>query len=266
MNRLVRQMVPLAVAVAVVAGATACNTSDTPQIAPGSPSAATTLASATALSTMLPLQPAPAAGEQSACTDFGGTVDARQICHAHSEGPGYEVTFTFPVGYPDQQALREYMTQRRDDFIGYAAERPPVGRPYELDASATAYQSGTPTSGTKSLVFKEYSDSGGAHPSTHYQAFTYDLNKGAAITFDTLFTPGTDPVGVLDPIVRRQWERFSEDYGPLGDNTEGASMYRNFALTDDAVIFFFGQGAWLPQVAGPREVSVPRAELASLLA
>lgn len=158
------------------------------------------------------------------------------------------------------------MSQRRDDFIGYAAERPPVDHPYELDAGAAAYEPGTPTSGTKSLVFEEYSDSGAAHPSTHYQAFTYDSNKGAAITFDTLFTPGTDPVAVLDQIVRRQWEEFSDDYGSLGDNTLGAQLYQNFALTDDAVIFFIGQGQWLPQVAGQREVSVPRAELASLLA
>jgi len=39
-----------------------------------------------------------------------------------------------------------------------------------------------------------------------------------------------------------------------------------FAITDDAVIFFIGQGMWLAEVAGPQQVSVPRAELASILA
>jgi hypothetical protein len=210
--------------------------------------------------------PAIAASAQSACADLGGTDDARQICHAHTAGPGYVVTFTFPVDYPDQQALTTYLTQRREDFIGFAAETPPRNHPYELDARANAYRSGTSTSGTKSLVFEQYSDSGGAHPVTSYEAFNYDLGKGAAITFDTLFKPDTQPVEVLDPIVRREWENLSDDYGPVGDNTLGAKVYQNFALTDDAVIFFIGQGMWLPEVAGPQQVSVPRTELASVLA
>jgi hypothetical protein len=46
----------------------------------------------------------------------------------------------------------------------------------------------------------------------------------------------------------------------------GARTYQNFALTDDAVIFYIPQGMWLSQVAGPQRVSVPRSELASVLA
>jgi Protein of unknown function (DUF3298) len=210
--------------------------------------------------------PAPAADGQSACADLGGTVDTKRICHAHTVGPGYKVTFTFPVDYPDQQALTTYLTQRREDFASFAAETPPRNHPYELDARADAYRAGTPTSGTKSLVFEEYNESGGAHPVTSYEAFDYDLGKGAPITFDTLFKPEAKPLEVLDPIVGREFEKYSDDYGPVRDNILGARMYQNFALTDDAVIFFIGQGQWLPQVAGPREVSVPRAEIASVLA
>lgn len=207
-----------------------------------------------------------AAGPPSACTELGGTIDANQVCEVHTAGSGYKVTFTFPVDYPDQQALVDNLTQRRQDFVTFATERPPRDLPYELDANAKTFRSGTPTSGTESLVFKEYTESGGAHPVTSFAAFNYDLGKGAPITFDTLFKPGTNPVGVLDPIVQRKWEKLADDYGRLGDNTLGARTYQNFALTDDAVIFFIGQGMWLPEVAGPREVSVPRAELASILA
>ena len=42
-------------------------------------------------------------------------------------------------------------------------------------------------------------------------------------------------------------------------------MYQGFAIIDDAVIFFIRQGMWLPEVAGPQQVSVPRAELAPVL-
>jgi hypothetical protein len=266
-NHIARQFITLALASAAAMTAAACGTSSEPNhTTSNSPSAATILASTSTTPATSPAQPTPAAVAQSACADLGGSVDAEQICHAHTAGPGYEVTFTFPVDYPDQEGVTAYLTQRRKDFIGYAAERPPRDHPYELDARATAYQSGTPTTGTKSLVFEEYSDSGGAHPVTRYEAFTYDLGTAAAITFDTLFKSGTQPVDVLDPIVRREWEKLSGDYGSAGDNTLGAKVYRNFALTDDAVIFFIGQGQWLPEVAGPREVSVARNELASLLA
>jgi Protein of unknown function (DUF3298) len=251
---------------AVITGTTACGTASAPQTASNSRSAATILASTSTAATPSPVQPRPAAGPQSACADLGGTVDANQICHAHTAGPGYKVTFTFPVDYPDQQALATYLMQRREDFAGFAAETPPRNHPYELDGRADAYSSGTQTSGTKSLVFEEYNESGGAHPVTGYEAFNYDLGKGAPITFDTLFRPEANPLEVLDPIVGREFEKYSDDYGPVRDNILGAKMYQNFALTDDAVIFFISQGQWLPQVAGPREVSVPRAELASILA
>ena len=37
------------------------------------------------------------------------------------------------------------------------------------------------------------------------------------------------------------------------------SHYQNFAVTDDAVIFFFSQGELLPRMLAPPEASVPRA-------
>jgi hypothetical protein len=246
-----RNMLFALVVAAAVTGATACGASSTPHpIASNAASPATTLA----------------ARSQAACADLGGSVDAEQICHVHTVGRGYEVTFTFPVDYPDQQTLTTYLTQRREDFRGYASDWSPQDRPYELDARAIAYHSGTPTSGTMSLVFEEYSDSGGAHPSTGFQSFTYDRGKGAPITLDTLFTPGTQPVKVLDPIVRRELlKRWGDTDAPMPDNMLGAKVYQHFALTDEAVIFFIGQGQWLSQVDGPQEVSVPRTELSSVL-
>jgi hypothetical protein len=86
-----------------------------------------------------------------------------------------------------------------------------------------------------------------------------DLGKGAPITFDTLFKPGTNPLEVLNPIVQRK-------FGPLPFGDPGVHAYQNFAITDDGVIFFFNQGQVLAQLDGPQKVSVPRAELASLLA
>lgn len=110
----------------------------------------------------------------------------------------------------------------------------------------------------ESVVFEEYSESGGAHPVTGYHSFNYDLGKGAPITLDTLFKPDSTPVDVLDPIVQRQMDKHWTGYGgPAPKNTLGARVYQNFAITDDAVIFFISQGMWLPEVAGPQKVSYP---------
>jgi hypothetical protein len=46
----------------------------------------------------------------------------------------------------------------------------------------------------------------------------------------------------------------------------GAMAYSNFAITDDAVIFFFGESQLMVSNSGPQQVSVPRTALASVLA
>ncbi|HET6737261.1 esterase [Mycobacterium sp.] len=199
------------------------------------------------------------------CDVLGGTVDADRRCQVQIATATYEIGFNFPVDYPDQQTLTDYLTQERDEFIDFVADAPPRDFPYSLAARATAYHSGTPTSGTVSLVFDRGSDTG-AHPVTHFDAFTYDLAKAVPITLATLFKPGIQPVEVLDPIVRRELVKKSQGQENPMPNTLGARMYENFAITDEAVIFFIGQGAWLSQLAGPQEISVPRAELAALLA
>jgi hypothetical protein len=100
------------------------------------------------------------------------------------------------------------------------------------------------------------------HPDTTFKAFNYDLTKHAPITFDTLFKQGTQPMEVLNPIVQRELVHGS-DYRV---NDLDADTYQNFALTDDAVIFFFNQNQVVHDNNGPDQVSVPRSELAPMLA
>jgi hypothetical protein len=54
--------------------------------------------------------------------------------------------------------------------------------------------------------------------------------------------------------------------GALSLTDLGVDAYQNFAITDDAVIFFFNQDGLLPHQDGPLEVSVPRTELVSMMA
>jgi hypothetical protein len=100
---------------------------------------------------------------------------------------------------------------------------------------------------------------------TTYQALNYDLSTHAPITFDTLFKPDTQPLEVLNPIVQRELDKRGAT-GALTLNDLGAKAYQNFAITDEAVIFFFNQDGLLPHERGPLRVEVPRMQLAGLLA
>jgi len=200
------------------------------------------------------------------CVDFGGTVAADQTCRVHTETSTYTIDMSYPLNYPDQQALGDFLRGDRDEFVDFIVQTRPRDWPYEHELTPHSYRSGTSTSGTQSVVFEMYDDTG-AHPVTGFKAFNYDLGTHTAITFDTIFKPGADPVAALDPIVQRFMDRHWEGYErPAPQNTLGAKVYQNFAITDDAIIFYIGQGMWLPEVDGPQRVSVPRSELASVLA
>jgi hypothetical protein len=203
------------------------------------------------------------AAAQSMCDQFGGTVDANQMCQVHTVASTYKQDFSFPTDYPDQQPLTDFLTQRRDEWADYAQENPPRGKlHYLLAIAGKTYRSGTPDSGTQSVVLAMNSDFG-AHPVSSYKTFNYDIGKHAPITFDTLFKPGTDPIAVLAPIVQGELGNRGET---VDRSVHDPSAYQNFAITDDAAIFFFNQGQLLAQVDGPLQVSIPRAKLASLLA
>lgn len=202
----------------------------------------------------------------SGCLDIGGTVAADQSCRVHTETSTYTIDISYPLDYADQPALSEWVKQNRDGFVDFIAHTRPRDLPYRHELTPHSYRSGASTSGTQSVVFDVYDDTG-AHPVTGFKAFNYDLGRAAAITFDALFKPGTASVAMLDPIVQRFMDRRWEGYeGPAPQNTLGAKVYQNFAITDDAIIFYIGQGMWLPEVAGPQRVSVPRSELVSVLA
>jgi hypothetical protein len=209
---------------------------------------------------------ATASAEPASCKGLGGVVQQDQICHIETKTATYELDIDYPLDYPDQQALTDYVKRDRDDFLNYVTTLPARDFPYEHALHPHSYRSGTADAGTASVVFEDYGDSG-AHPVTGFDSLNYDRGTHTPITFATLFKPGTDPVAVLDPIVQRALEKHWQGYqDPAPHNTLGDRVYQNFALTDDAVIFFVSQGMWLAEVAGPQQVSVPRSELASILA
>jgi hypothetical protein len=250
---------------ALIAATAACGSTSTP----GASSEAITTPPSTTASSATSATSASAsptvAGGPSACSDLGGQVGPDQVCTVHTEASGYTVDMSFPSDYPDQTALSRVLTRLRGQFVKTVSEPLVRDVPKALYIKSTTYRSGSPEPGTVSVVLEEYVNVGGAHPETYYDALNYDLATWAPITFDTLFKPSTDPIAVLDPIVETELKNRLQG-APVDANPIGADMYKNFALTDDAVIFFIGQGMWTIEAAGAQQVSVPRSELASILA
>jgi hypothetical protein len=248
----------------VVIGTAACGPSSPSNPSP-TPETFTTAPTTSMVTTVSPSStPTVVTTASSACSDLGGMVVANQVCSVHAATPDYTIDMKFPVDYPDQRALSDLLTRERDQFVDQVSkpDQPPYAK--ELDIKPTTYRS-TAGDGTRSLVLEEHADYGGAHGETFYNALNYDLGKKAPITYDTLFKPGTDPVAVLDPIVKAEFQKRLDGW-PIDDNNIGAKMYQNFALTDEAVIFFIGQGDWSAEAAGAQQFSIPRSELASILA
>jgi hypothetical protein len=210
---------------------------------------------------------APVATAQTACADLGGTVDPQQICRVHVENPTYTLDYTFAADYPDQPALTAYLTQTRDGFVNVAETPGSWNLPYVLDGKGTSYRSGPDDAGTRSVVFEVYENVGGAHPQTWYKSFNWDVVKKAPLTFDTLFKPGTKPLDVIFPIVQSEVTRQLGVDVPISpsDGLDPAK-YTEFAVTDDSVMFFFGQGEMMAGAGGALQATVPRAAIAPMLA
>ena len=215
-------------------------------------------------SVLMGLCATPTATAQSACDQLGGTVDPNQICHVHSATATYTIDLGFPVDYPDQQPVADYLTQQRDDFVKFA-QLPAArdwGAPYQLVVDGKTYRS----AGTQSLVLRMGQDAQ-PHPVAWFKAFNYDLSKHAPITFDTLFKPGSNPLDIVYPAVQRAVQaRSGSTAPPVVSGGLDVSNYQNFAITDDAAIFFFSQGQVLSHADGEFQVSVPRTELSPMLA
>lgn len=205
------------------------------------------------------------AGAVSSCAELGGTIESG-LCHVHSSTASYTLDMRFPVDYPDQQTLTDYLVQNRDGFLTVAKSPGSRDIPYEMDATSEQHRSGQAPKGTHSVVLKIFQDLGGPQPSTWYQSFNYDLATRKPITFETLFAPGSKPLEAIFPLVQRDLERQTGVPAILISPGSGMdpSHYQNFAITNEDVIFYFAPGELLPISAGATTVKVPRTAIPQL--
>ena len=207
----------------------------------------------------------PAGADPVTCTGMGGTIVSSSICHVRTANPSYTVDMTFPVDYPDGQALMGYLSQNRDGFVSVAQTSQAHDQPYQMVVTTQQYQSGQLPHGTRSVVLKLFQDFGSTSPFSWYRAFNYSFDRKKPLAFGTLFAPGANPLDSIYPIVQQELEHHTMSAGTVSSSAGlDPSHYQNFAITDDELIFYFAQGELLPPFLGPAHAGVPRTAIPAL--
>ncbi len=208
---------------------------------------------------------------QTACEGLWGDWNAdTQKCEAHTT---YEIDIEYPVEYAAYDfitgPITDLINTQRDEILG---ARPYVESPldpapgYGLDLS---YESFAHSDSVVSLLYTIFANTGGAHPNTYFQTYTFDLNAGTQMFFGDLF-PDTDAaLNVIAPIAQAQ---LTEKFGDAADAawiTQGAgpelANYEDFVLTEDSVVFYFEPYQVAAYVFGSSQVEIPLAELADVM-
>jgi hypothetical protein len=217
---------------------------------------------------------APASAAPLTCSDLQGVLGG-QDCVISDGDPGYSLNISYPVDYPDGQTELDWVKQTRDGFVNVAKMPDARLQPYQLVVTPTEYSSSASGHRTQSLVFKVFQDVGGAHPQTFFKAFNWDqvarkpiqVDTGGSGTVQPLFKPGANPWPVIFPLVLAELEKQLGAKPTIAPEVGlSPSTYDNFALDNDSLVFFFGQGAILPESAGALTVTIPRGPVDAMIA
>jgi hypothetical protein len=192
-------------------------------------------------------------------------IDSNQMCHFDDSGPLSDVSMVFPANYPDEQTMIGYLTKADDDFSNARGPLNALKSRTALKITGTRYSSGAQATGTQSVVTEIYQNLGAAHPLVWYKSFNYNVASRQPITFDALFQPGTQPLQAILPIVQKTLaDRYRATVSiPPATGLQPAN-YQSFAITNDAIVFFFDQNALQPAMEAT-QVSVPRSAIAPMI-
>jgi hypothetical protein len=238
-----------------------------------------------------------AAAPKDYCAELQGGNTGR-TCEIQLTDPAYTVDISIPLDYPDPAPIADYIAQTRDGFLNVAKSGAPREKPYQLKIKPKEYNSAIPPRGSQAVVFTVYQDIGGAQPKTTFKSFNWDQSYRKEIIWtaapdDKQNTPlwrVDDPLKVVAPIVQADLQKqlapppVAPSTLPATTTTTSAppppppplpiapqalynpANYQNFAVVNDGVIFFFDQGALLPDSDGPLQVLAPRSQIDPMIA
>lgn len=214
---------------------------------------------------------APVIAQEDDCFEKGGMWDAsQQQCVVQGS---LEINIDYPLSVMQydfvEQTVDEFIQQRKTEFIQFFSEGgffPGVPAPWGLWIEYEEYQF-SDTVISLSFTISDYT--GGAHPNSYFQTFTFDLAENRVIAFDELFVEGSDPLSTIYPIVQQKLTELIGDYSdPQWIETgsgENLANYQSFVLTENSLIILFPPYQVAAYAAGPQQVEIPLADLNAIL-
>lgn len=215
-----------------------------------------------------PLVTPEATTPDQACMQKGGNLtDGQCILSANLK---MSVQYPLDVAQNDFVAstIDPFIQTTKNDFLNSLLQGfQPGSGGYELDINTDVVNH---SAEVVSLVFSIYNYTGGAHGTSMYQTYTFDLAAGQLVSLEDLFQPNSNYLAVIDPLVE---ESLKTQVGDMLDPTwlqqgtgENPENYRHFALGADALTFYFDQYQVAPGAAGTLSVSIPLSQLSDVLA
>jgi hypothetical protein len=201
---------------------------------------------------------------------FGGFPDETNTsCQYHV---GIDIALYYPrwiEGYDFAlQPVQDFLLVTRDEFWNYAIES--LNTMFNRWFLQIDYEEYAFSDNVRSILFTVGGYSGGAHPYSYYQTFTFDLAGQRQVTLMDMFQPNSDPLAVIAPLVEQDLLAQMVDFADAQWIEDGTGTnpdnYQRFVLTDEALIFFFDPYQVAPYAAGPFEVSIPLGNISSILA
>jgi hypothetical protein len=132
------------------------------------------------------------AQQEDLCLQKGGNLNDAGKCILSA-------TITISVDYPlalaqnplIAEAVDPFIQQTKNDLLQFLEEGfNPGPAQYALDISYETTQHGNDF---LSVIFTEYVYTGGAHPTTLFKTFTFDLDANRVLALDDLFQAGINP-------------------------------------------------------------------------
>jgi hypothetical protein len=151
--------------------------------------------------------------------EFGVTCRGTHLFDFATNSCPVKLSIPISIGYPQtlmdsspfiKQRSEEFVRNQQADFLNNFLAYPNDKGSFLNSSLTITSHSYKYSASVTSLVFNIEANSGGAHPQTQFETFTFDLNDQAVIHIKDLFRNGVDPVGVLAPLVSQS---FTQQFG-----------------------------------------------------
>ncbi len=213
----------------------------------------------------------PAAAQEDECYAKNGTWDADTSQCKLTVGVTVDVDYPLDfAAYPAAAAVIDaYITTQQQTFISsYTPDYslPSYTNNWWMGISHEDYHF---SDDIRSIVFTNSFYTGGAHPNSGFNTFTFDVTADKQILLEDLFVKGDIPWDTISTFVQDDLTTHLGDLSDaqmieLGTGTN-PDNYKSWALTPDSLIFFFDPYQVAAYVAGPQQSAIPLSTFAGQL-